>query len=82
MSLLLKATPFQTGTIASSVGASMNLGFTLGPAVGAILFQFGGYTVCFYFFGGSVAILTAIQIAVLPNAGKTFKYCHYIISTL
>ncbi|KAF6027624.1 SLC18B1 [Bugula neritina] len=71
LSLLLKATEFQTGTVLVIVEGILGCAYSFGVAAGIFLNDLVGYSFTCYIFGGFMGVLMIIQIAVVPNIEET-----------
>ncbi|XP_067944344.1 MFS-type transporter SLC18B1-like [Watersipora subatra] len=66
-SLLMKASGYDSPTIVAFVETGNMVGYALGPAVGAFLYQFVGYTYMFCISGACLLILLPVFCCIVPK---------------
>lgn len=59
--------PDKVNYVVSLYETANGLGFSIGPAIGSVLFSYGGYTLPFYVFFGILLVVTLLISTLLPS---------------
>ncbi|XP_067945331.1 MFS-type transporter SLC18B1-like [Watersipora subatra] len=72
-SLLMKASGYESSTIVAFVETANMVGYALGPALGAFLYQMVGYTYMFCISGACLLILLPVFCCIVPKVEEESK---------
>ncbi|XP_067945336.1 MFS-type transporter SLC18B1-like [Watersipora subatra] len=75
-SLLLKASGYETTTVVAFVETANKVGYAFGPAIGAFLYQFVGYSPMFAILGGTMLFLLPTFLYVVPKIDEKAPNFH------
>ncbi|XP_067944439.1 MFS-type transporter SLC18B1-like [Watersipora subatra] len=75
-SLLLKASGYETTTVVAFVETANKVGYAFGPAIGAFLYQFVGYSPMFAILGGTMLFLLPTFLYVVPKVDEKAPNFH------
>ncbi|XP_067944080.1 MFS-type transporter SLC18B1-like isoform X2 [Watersipora subatra] len=81
-SLLMKASGYESPTIVAFVETANMVGFSIGPAIGAFLFQFVGYILMFAILGACLMVAVPIFCCVVPKIGLLLMFGTWIFIKL
>ncbi|XP_067944376.1 MFS-type transporter SLC18B1-like isoform X2 [Watersipora subatra] len=81
-SLLMKASGYESPTIVAFVETANMVGFSIGPAIGAFLFQFVGYGMMFGVLGVCLVIVVPIFCCLVPKIGLFLMFGTWIFIKL